>query len=339
MQNEMRKILYAALAILILGCQQAPREKNQNLKKKESWFFWSVDWHPSKDQFVVGGSNDTFLKLFSSSTFQEMKSYPYRGTITKTKWHPTKNKLAISVQDGKSKSAILNLDDDKIIELDSITMDGVRAIGWNHSGDLLAVGDYEGYLTIFDEEGNILKKTNTNQKSIIGLDWHPEENLVVAVGEKITLYHYELNELKNIEDRDEEILMLCVAWHPSGKFFVTGDYGDFEYHYPPLLQYWTYDGQKLKSIEKSKAEFRNIKWSGDGELLATASEKIRLWDKDGKLIAAQATKNLLQGIDWNEDATKLIATDEKRRIILWDRNLSRITELQYGEDYILLSGN
>jgi WD40 repeat protein len=72
------------------------------------------------------------------------------------KWHPTKNKLAISVQDGLSKSTILNLDNDESIELDSITNDGARAIGWNHSGNLLAVGDYDGYLTIFDEKGRIL---------------------------------------------------------------------------------------------------------------------------------------------------------------------------------------
>ena len=257
------------------------------------------------------------------------KNDPYKGTITKTKWHPTKNKLAISVQDGKSKSTILHLDNDETIELDSVTMDGARAIGWNHAGDLLAVGDYDGYLTIFDEKGNVIKKINTNQKSIIGLDWHPDESLIVAVGEYITLYHYELDSLKHIEDRSEEVLMLCVAWHPNGKFFVTGDYGDFENHYPPLLQYWTYDGQRIKLIQESKAEYRNIKWSGDGDLLATASEKIRLWNKDGDLVAEETTKNLLWGIDWSEDASKLVATDEKGKIIFWDRNLIRLTELQY----------
>ena len=313
----------------IWGCKQTQKEESQNVENNERWFFWSVDWHPNKDQFVVGGSNDTFLKLFSSSTFQQLKNYPYKGTITKTKWHPIKNKLAFSVQDGKSKSAILNLGSSDFVELDSITNDGARAIGWNHSGDLLAVGDYDGYLTIFDENGNFLKKINTNQKSIIGLDWHPDENLIVAVGEKITLYHYELNSLKHVEDRSEEVLMLCVDWHPNGKFFVTGDYGDFVYHHPPLLQYWTYDGQKIKSIEESKAEFRNIKWSGDGNLLATASEKIRLWSKDGDLVAEETTNNLLWGIDWNEDANKLVATDDKGKIIFWDRKLNRLTELQY----------
>ena len=314
-----------------LGCKQVQKEESQNQEEKARWYFWSVDWHPSKSQFIVGGSNDSFLKLFSDENFEELKSLPYKGTITKTKWHPTENKVAIAVQDGKSKLAILNFDNDKKIKLDSITNDGARAIGWNHSGELLAVGDYEGYLTIFNKEGKFLKRVNTNEKGIIGLDWHPTENLIVAVGEKITFYNYELDSLNQINDRSEEIevLMLCVAWHPNGKFFVTGDYGDFQYQYPPLLQYWTYEGQRIKTIEESKAEFRNMAWSSDGNLLATASEKVRLWNKDGDLLAEEATKNLLWGIDWNQDASILVATDDKGKIIIWDRNLNRVHELKY----------
>ncbi|MEL6132612.1 MAG: WD40 repeat domain-containing protein, partial [Bacteroidota bacterium] len=268
-------------------------------------------------------------KLFASDNFQQLKSYPYKGTITQTQWHPTKNKLAVSVQDGKSTSAILNLDNGERVELDSVSEEGARAIGWNHAGDLLAVGDYEGFLTLYDETGTFLKRVNTNQKSIIGLDWHPHENLIVAVGEKITLYDDELDSLIHIEDRSEDILMLCVDWHPSGKFFVTGDYGDFDYHYPPLLQYWTYAGLKITSIEESKAELRNVRWSPDGELLATTSEKMRLWNREGELIAEETTANLLWGLDWNEESSKLVATDTKGKIIFWDRNLVRLKELQY----------
>ncbi|WP_298540921.1 WD40 repeat domain-containing protein [uncultured Aquimarina sp.] len=330
----MRILIIIISMITILGCKQSSKEESQNFEEKERWFFWSADWHPAKSKIVVGGSNDTFFKLISSTDYGELKSYPYKGTITKTKWHPTKNKLAVSVQDGKSKSIIINLDNDETIQLDTITNDGARAIGWNHSGDLLAIGDYEGFLTIFDEQGNVLQRKNTNQKGIIGLDWHPDENLIVAVGEKITLYNYKLDSLRNIDDVDDrskeiDVLMLCVDWHPNGEFFVTGDYGDFQKNYRPLLQYWTYDGKRIKSIDKSEAEIRNMKWSNDGDLLATASEKIRLWNKNGDLVAEKTTKNLLQGIDWNADATKLITTDDKRKVIFWDRNLNRLKELQY----------
>ena len=326
----MRTGIVIALMVTILACEQASKEKVQQPEEEKQWYFWSVDWHPNKDQIVVGGSNDTFFKLLSSKDYKELSSEVYKGTITKTKWHPTKNKLAISVQDGKSKSIIVDLDNGERIELDTITNDGARALGWNHSGDLLAVGDYEGFLTIFDEKGNVLRRKQTNQKGIIGLDWHPSENLILAVGEKITFYNYESDRLKNIDGREEmDVLMLCVAWHPSGTFFVTGDYGDFQQDYPPLLQYWTSDGERIKAIEGSKAELRNIEWSNEGDLLATASDKIRLWDKNGVMIAEETTRNLLQGIDWNQDGSRLVVTDDKQRIIFWDRKLNMLEELQY----------
>lgn len=322
----MRVNFLILLVSVICGCSQTPKEEK---RQNENWFFWSVDWHPTKEQVVLGGSNDTFLKLLSTNSFQELKTYPYKGTITKSKWHPSKNLLAISVQDGKSKPTIFNVEKEASIDLDSLPKAGARAIGWNHSGKLLAVGSYDGYLSIFDEEGSVLKKVNTHQKSIIGLDWHPKENLIVAVGEDISLYYYDSDSLTHLQDREEDVLMLCVDWHPSGEFFVTGDYGDFEFHYPPLLQYWSYDGQRIKAIEESKAELRNIKWSSDGDLLATASEKIRLWNIDGDIVAEEESENLLWGIDWNPDATRIVATDTERKIIFWDRSLKSLKELQY----------
>jgi len=325
----MRIFFIIFILIPLGGCEQNQPEDSQRAETDERWFFWTVDWHPQKEQFVAGGSNDTFFKVLSSSDLQPIKTYLYKGTITQTKWHPTQNKLAISVQDGKSHSIILDLDTDQQIPLDSVSVEGARALGWNHTGELLAVGDYEGMLTIYDEAGNFLRRIRTGQKSIICLDWHPDENLIVAVGEKITLYDYESNSLKHIEDREEEVLMLCVDWHPGGEFFVTGDYGDFEYHYPPLLQYWSYDGKKIQSIEESKAEYRNVQWSSDGELLATTSEKMRLWNEEGELVAEDSTQHLLWGLDWQADGRKLLATDTQRKIICWDRNLKRLMEQQY----------
>ncbi len=325
----MRTYLFILLVGAIWSCKQSQKEGVQKIVENKKWYYWSVDWHPRKDQLVAGGSNDSFLSLFSTDHYRVSKNYPYQGTITKTKWHPRKNKLAISVQDGKSKSTIFDIDLDNVVELDSITNDGARAIGWNLSGDLLAVGDYDGYITIFDEEGNVLRRVNTDQKGIIGLDWHPNENLVVAVGEKIAFYDFEEDHLKQMEDRNEDVLMLCVDWHPSGKFFVTGDYGDHIVPHPPLLQYWTYDGLKIRSIEGSKAEIRSIQWSSDGEMLATASEKLRLWNGDGDLLKEAASENLLWGLDWNEDASKLVTTDDGGKITIWDTDLKNLQELQY----------
>ena len=327
----MRNFIIILLVCTIFGCKETQDQNQQNLDEKEPWFFWSVDWHPTEDMIAVGGSNDTFLKILSTCDYKDIKHLPYNGTITKTKWHPSENKLAFSVQDGKSKSAIFDLEATTLIQLDSITNAGARGLGWNYTGELLAVGDNSGHLVIFDDNGKFLKIIDTGEKGLMGLDWHPKENLLVAVGDNVIIYNYELDSLKIIKDRTEEIevLMLCVAWHPSGGFFVTGDYGDFQNNYPPLLQYWTYNGQKMKSIEKSKAEYRNLRWSPNGLILATASEKIRLWDQYGAILAEGEASDLLWGIDWNANGIRLVTTDDQGKIIFSDSNLNKVKELEY----------
>jgi len=323
----MKKILFVLIAILIVGCIKNQKKPVTQTEKKD-WWLWAANWHPNGDEIVVGGTQDT-LRLFSTTESRLLKNYPVEGTITKVKWHPTENILAFSVQGGKSKTSVFDIDTGKRIELDSINEFGVRAIGWNTNGEFLAVGDYDGIIGIYDKGGKFVKRIPTEQKAIIGLDWHPSQDIIVAVGEKITLYDLSLDSLRHIKHRENDVLMLCVEWHPSGELFVTGDYGDFQYNYPPYLQFWSANGEKLKTVEKSKAEYRNLKWSKDGTLLATASEKLRLWDRNGDLVLEKSVPNLLWGIDWNRDDSEMVTTDEKGLIHIWDRNLNKIDELKY----------
>ena len=318
------------IALTVVGCVRHSDELGQQRPVSENWFFWSVDWESSGDRLILGGSNDTYFKVLSSSQSTELKTYRSLGTITQTKWHPRENKVAIAVQDGKGYPFIFDIDKEWKIQLDSTSIDGARAIGWNTSGKLLAIGDYEGDLIFYNEFGTFIKRIHTGQPAIIGLDWHPTENIVVAVGEKISIYDYDSDTLHQTNDRNEavEVLMLCVDWHPSGKFFVTGDYGDFEHQYPPMLQYWTYEGIRMRSITESEAEIRNIEWSSDGNLLATASEKIRLWDTAGNLVAESPTESLLWGIDWNKRNDTIVTTDEDRNVSFWSSNLELLSQLK-----------
>lgn len=169
--NTKKSILIILSFILIYGCKENGKKVET---ERENWWLWTANWNPNNNQISVGGTQDT-LRLFSSETYQLIDNIPLRGTITKTKWHPIKNKLAISMQDEKSKSLILDPISKEQIVLDSLDESGARAIGWNNKGELLAVGDYSGFLNIYNESGGIIKRINTKQKGLIGLDWHPKK--------------------------------------------------------------------------------------------------------------------------------------------------------------------
>lgn len=322
MHNSIQ-ILSCVLVLALLACQ-----KQKRVDHHLDEILWTAAWSPDGSLIAIGGNHDS-IRLFSGDKLELIQNYPIPGTVTKLKWHPTINQLAMTTQTSGLQPGILNPGTGEANFLNGTSELGSRAIGWNHDGSLLAVGDLDARLHIFNVQGEWLHAVDTRQKSITGLSWHPRKSLIVAVGEYISLYDYETDNLKSITPRPEEVLMLSVAWHPSGEFFVTGDYGDYDKPYPPLLQFWAPGGKRIRSIDASKAEYRNIRWSHDGQLLATASDALRIWTREGELLYTGASENLLWGIDWSPDDQRIVTTDIKGRAFVWSREAQKLRELIY----------
>ncbi len=319
-------IKFCIVTIQVLFFINISSAQHMDLENKQ--ILWTADWNENNNTIAVGGNHDS-LMIFSGEDFVKLKSFPFLSTITSLQWHPTKNILVVAAQGGTDATSILNLDNHEQFELDSIHEAGARAAGWNRSGDMLAIGDYNGYINIYNEKGDLLKRISTEQKAFIGLSWHPNDNIIVAVGEFISIYNVDTQILTQVEDRDEDVLMLCVSWHPSGEFFATGDYGDYDFNFPPLLQYWSSNGENLNRVLGSKAEYRSMSWSPDGATLATASDGIRIWDIKGNLILKNETEHLLWGISRDRDNNNIVSTDFKGNIIIWDKDLNLLKIMNY----------
>ncbi len=290
---------------------------------------WAADWSSDEKYIAVGGDLDT-LKIYSSNDLKLYKSYPVRKTITSIKWHPFKNILAVGTQMSGDKVRIINIDNEKVTELTGISPDGARGIDWNYTGDLLAVADNDGKISIFNIDGQLVKEIrHENTKSITGIDWHPRNNTFITVGDKIRIFDFEGNLLRMIVHRKEEVLLLCVAWHDSGDFFVTGDYGDNQYHYKPLLQFWNDKGELLKSADISKGEYRNLKWTSKGSRLITASDALRIWDRKGYLISVGNSEDYLWGISSNKEGSMVVTSGSKQGIVLWNNKAEVIITREF----------
>ena len=289
---------------------------------------WTTDWSPNGKFIAIGGNIDT-LKIYSESNLKPYKSFQIKNTITRIKWHPSKNIIAVTTQNSKDKSSIINLEIEEKIELDGISPDGARGIDWNSTGEYLAVADNEGQILIYNIKGELIRKflNQTNStKSITAIDWHPKKNILTTVTDKIRFYDIEGNLLKSIKHRPEEVMLLSIAWHKSGSFFVTGDYGDEKDK--SLLQYWNKRGELLKSIDISKGEYRNLVWNPKGNKLATASDALRIWDDKGNLISEGNSKDYLWGVSWNKKGNRIITSSMEQNIILWNTKAERILTVE-----------
>ncbi|MFZ6022874.1 MAG: WD40 repeat domain-containing protein [Bacteroidota bacterium] len=296
----------------------------QNTFTKE--ILWTTDWSPNGKYIAIGGNIDT-LKIFSEGNLQPYKSFPVKNTITRIKWHPSLNIIAVTTQMSDEKSFIFNLETNEKIELIGISTDGARGIDWNYTGDYLAIADNDGQILIYDIKGKLIRKfVNENTKSITAIDWHPKKNIITTVTDKIRFFDIEGNLLKSIKHRQEEVMLLSIAWHKSGDFFVTGDYGDEKDK--SLLQFWNEQGELLKTINISKGEYRNLAWNPKGDILASASDALRIWDTNGNLISEGNSKDYLWGVSWNEKGNKIITSSLEQRIILWNKKAKRIKTIE-----------
>lgn len=298
----------------------------QNTLTKE--IFWTTDWSPNGKYIAIGGNIDT-LNIYSEGNLQSCKSFPVKNTITRIKWHPTLNIIAVTTQMSNEKSFILNLETNEKIELNDISPNGARGLDWNYTGEYLGVADNDGQILIYDIKGKLIRKF-VNQvnstKGITALDWHPKKNIITTVADKIRFFDFEGNLLKSIKHRQEEVLLLSIAWHKSGDFFVTGDYGDEKDK--SLLQYWNEQGQLIKTIDISKGEYRNLAWNTKGDRLASASDALRIWDTKGNLISEGNSKDRLWGVSWNNKGSRIITSSMEQRIILWNKKAKKIKTLE-----------
>jgi len=292
----------------------------------EKEILWTADWSPNGKLVAIGG-NVGALNIYDARTFKVKKSYPTKNTITRVTWHPTKNLLGVATQISEDKCYILNLDTDEKIVLKGISPDGARGMDWNKSGELLAVGDNDGSVFIYNLKGELVNHfVIEGRKGITGLDWNPVKDEMIVISDEIYLLKMDETLLKYIKHRKEKVMMLSVAWHPSGTFFVTGDYGDSVDK--SLLQYWDTDGKLLQTIKKSIGEYRNLSWNKKGTKLASASDALRIWSQKGTLLSEGKSTEYLWGVTWNKKGNRIITTNLKQGIVLWNEKAKVVKVLE-----------
>lgn len=264
---------------------------------------WTAEWKPDGSMLVVSGDDST-LWIYEGRDLRLSKTVGAGAMVLGLAWHPEKPILTIATREGVS---FWDVQSGRMTSLPGIQTGG-RGIGWNHDGSLLALADGNGVVQITDVNGNLIRSIpKEDRNSYLTMHWHPSKNLILTGGDDIRIWDTSGHSLRSFRHRKEQTGILSVRWHPSGTFFAVGDYGHEQEGMPTLLQFWTADGNLVKTVSGHHAEIRNLRWNHDGSQLATAADGLRIWDKDGKLLRTMPSKQNLWALAWSPDA-KRVAT-------------------------------
>lgn len=308
------RLFALATLVLAIGWIQTSDAKAADSKG----VLWSADWSSDEKFFAVGG---VWTGIFDAAPLQRRPAPALDSLkdVRKVRWHPRRNWLALSGwADGDT--AIYDVANDRKTGLK--TKEGTRGIAWNSNGERVATAGNDGELQIWTANGQLLHTTRPeNAKSLTGVAWHPTEDMVVTVGEFITLYDSGGKITKRVSHRPKTkgpCLLLCVEWHPSGEFFVVGDYGNLDTGDTPALQFWSPQGDLIKALAvKGSTAIRDVAWNPDGTLLASASDALRIWSRDGQLKHAGKSADLLCGVRWNREGNQLLTSSHEGNVTLW----------------------
>lgn len=157
-------LAFALLQVFNVSCQEEKYNKT----------LWTVTWSPDGKYIATGGNQDE-LKLFDGKTFELIKTYPVKDVqLSRVKWHPTKNMLAVITQGRSFKAKILDLENDTWTDLQGLES-SFRALDWNHTGDFLAVSELDGAISVFSIDGTLVSRFMADAKAVAGIDWHPSK--------------------------------------------------------------------------------------------------------------------------------------------------------------------
>jgi WD40 repeat protein len=326
----MKKIVHYNIILLLLLFVQLVSAR----KPTGSPGLWTLDISHD-DKYIALGGDDSLLRIFTGDLklFKAMKT-GNKGMIRAVSWHPKQNILAVAA---RNDIWIINPETNAEVQLEG-THGGSRTIAWNHDGELLGTAGGGGIIWIWDRHGKLKKQIqkrsadgNKDNKDFLGVDWHPSKNILVTVGDEIRIFDTTGKQLNVFLHRNKRAGILTVKWHPSGEFFVTGDYGHPNEGIPTLLQFWQMDGKLIKEWNGSQKELRNIRWNKQGTALATGSDALRIWTTDGELLhTGNAGENtVLWGVDWTSDSKKIFTVSfNSGKIQSWD-NKGKLLKTYY----------
>ena len=190
-------------------------------------------------------------------------------------------------------------------------------IDWSADGAFMAATGTEGGVTVWsaaDDRPRSLTGHDASM-SVMGLAWHPSHSTLATASDDQTVRLWDVSAGTSGPFCTLEAAAKGVAWSPDGsRLAVTDNNG--------MISIWDVQERSvLQQARVHKETIRNLRWSADGQLLATCSV-----DKTINILAANDLRRKrkflgpgeLIDITLSPDGSLIVSASDDRTVRIWE---------------------
>lgn len=161
-----------------------------------------------------------------------------------------------------------------------------------------------------------------------GLAWSPDGSQI-AVGTNDGVWIHQTNDLDNVHHIINANFVTALDWHPTENWIATGSSSPKE---DPLRIWDANTGEIVHVLSGHQNVIDGVKWSPDGQLLATTSwdETLHIWDITTSFTQIIATPQaaFVSLMDWSQDSRRIVTmhldSTGRHSIFIYDTKSARV---------------
>lgn len=192
----------------------------------------------------------------------------------------------------------------------------ITSAAWSPDGSRIAIGSNDGFLRIWDTDGQVLVDFSDITDTVRSVDWSPDGSKIVSGGNDglVNIWDANTGELSATLRGHDDVIQ-SVDWSDDGAKIASTSFNDLA-----NLRIWNAENYDLSASLVAGMLF-DASWSPDSTQLAIAQENgyaVVLDSNLNQIFSFLPIKTGLVDVIWTPNGDYIIGGDASGQIHLWD---------------------